>query len=224
MSDTTLMFDLLAKDSVSSKFSDISRSALASSGEMRAAFEKPIDVKIETEGFDTYMAKLEAVKAMNAGAIEDLHVNSSRMLLDMEKAERGLDDMARMSDSELSRWASGGLKDAENAAKAADKSIMSLRTGISGLGIAMNAPALAGGVALLAGVAGILASAAAATVPFGLAVKGVVGEFNAEQQAVDGARSKLQGLTKGSSAYEKQLGVLHGLQHKFTSQFGPMVS
>lgn len=220
MADETLMFDLLAKDSASGSFRDLAKSAALAAGEMHAAFADPVKAKIETEGFDSYMAKLGEVKAANELAIGDIQAKAMALAEGADAAGRELDKMS----AELDR-AGRGADDAgrrfTNLGGTFKKVGMAFGAGPAGF---LAGGALAGLVAIVGGLASALTAAAGAASILGLAVVGDVKGYSALETKITSLKTSLAGMSPTSKSYAKDQAELSKLLAQQREQYGPMVS
>lgn len=224
MATDSLMFDLLAKDSASGAFRDLSRSAMTAAGEMHAAFAEPVEAKIKTEGFEEYMAKLAEVRAANDLSIGEIQARTMKLTEGAEAAGRELDAMAAHMDG---------------AGNAADRNRGKLSrlldtlgglgkgAGVIGGGGALAGLGGAGAAGLMVGIGGLasaLTAAAGAGGLLGLAVGGNVVEFMKLNKQITAAQTALAGATPGTAAYAKDQAHLTDLLKAQHQQFGPMMA
>lgn len=237
MTDQTLQFDLLAKDSASGAFRDMGASAAAAAAEMHAAFAAPLEVKVDTSAYDSLMTKWDEVKVANEASV-------ARIAADAERLRLAVDKSITDSDALLEKFGNGAPTRMERVGAAinqhiagafanAGKKVDAFRKKLDELGgnlLKFGGGELAGGALLgapsvlaLGGLASGLTGAVGAGGILGLAGYGAIEGYSKLNTQITTLRSSMASLTVGSKSWEADQAKLNALLDEQHAKYGPIV-
>lgn len=219
MASETLEFDLLARDGASKAFDALARSALKADAEIRAAFADPVDVKVDSRGWDEYIGKVQAAKLAN----EDMISRTSRLTLEAEKASRELDNLFTSLDPKAGGGGGRGLFSRMLGGLGDSGGLLAKLTGGN---LAMGAGGLAAGAGI-AGLGGILSGAVGGLGAGGILGGSIFGAIQGYTQLatkISTLKTSLEGMKPGTKSYIADQEKLNLLLQKQHAQYGPMVA